>query len=223
MDEHKEALEQKVKERTAELRATNEEVESMTSKITALQEKIQGQELSIDDVHKMKNEEIRVKASLERAITSRQQYKEQLWETEAELTKLLESLDAVVDGYNTKLSQLLLLLEDAAYAANFKMNVKKQHLASGDQSLLLGVDLYAEVRPFLSRQKAEMSDQMTRMRRELQEAFDNLDASEEAFTEALDKLKVSLTFSGIMLWERALTQDSGYRSWRIKRQSAKRF
>jgi hypothetical protein len=72
------------------------------------------------------------------------------------------------------------------------MRVKKQHLDSGDQSLFLGVDLYAEVRPFLSRQKSEMSEQMTRFRRELQEALDNLDASEEAFTEALDKLKVSI-------------------------------
>jgi SMC interacting uncharacterized protein involved in chromosome segregation len=199
MDEHKEALEQKVKERTAELRAANEEMESMTSKIKRLKEKVQGQELSIDDVHKMKNEELRMKESLERAITSRQQYKEELWETEAELTKLLESLDAVVDDYNTKLSELLFVLDDAAHAAHFKTSVRKQHLASGDQSLLLGVDLYAEVRPFLSRQKTEMSDQMTKMRRELQEALDSLDASEEAFTEALDKLKVSCLFSGIFL------------------------
>jgi SMC interacting uncharacterized protein involved in chromosome segregation len=192
MDEHKEALEQKVKERTAELQAANEEVESMTSKIVVLKEKIQGQELSIDDVRKMESEQLRVKESLERAVALRQQYKEELWETEAELTKLLERLDAVVDDYNTKLSELLLVLDDAAHAANFKMNVKKQQLASGDQHLLLGVDLYADVRPFLSRQKTEMSDQMTRMRRELQEALDNLDASEEAFTEALDKLKVSI-------------------------------
>ena len=191
MDEHKEALEQKVKERTAELQAANEEVENMLSKIAALKDRIQGQELSIDDVRKMESEQLRVKESLERAVALRQQYKEELWETEAELTKLLERLDAVADDYNTKLSELLFVLDDATHAANFKMNVKKQHLTSGDQNLLLGVDLYADVRPFLSRQKTEMSDQMTRMRRELQEALDNLDASEEAFTEALDKLKVS--------------------------------
>lgn len=191
MDEHKEALEQKVKERTAELQAANEEVENMLSKIAVLKDRIQGQELSIDDVRQMESEQLRVKESLERAVALRQQYKEELWETEAELTKLLERLDAVVDDYNTKLSELLLVLDDATHAANFKMNVKKQHLASGDQNLLLGVDLYADVRPFLSRQKIEMSDQMTRMRRELQETLDNLDASEEAFTEALDKLKVS--------------------------------
>lgn len=192
MDEHKEALEQKVKERTAELKSTNDEVERMAFKIAALRERIEGQELSIDDVHKMESEQRRVKEQLQRVSAQRQQNKEELWETEAELTKLLEGLDGVVDDYNTKLSELLLVLEDATGAANFKMGIKKQHLDSGDQSLLLGVDLYAQVRPYLSRQKSELLAQMTRCRRELQEALDNLDASEEAFTEALDKLKVSL-------------------------------
>lgn len=191
MDEHKEALEQKVKERTAELQTTNEEVERMTFKIVALKEKIQGQELSTEDVRKMQSEQLRVKETLQRVSAQRQQYKEELWETEAELTKLLEGLDAVVDDYNTKLSELLLVLDDPTGASKFKLGVKKQHLDSGDQSLLLGVDLYAEVRPFLSRQKSEMSEQMTRCRRQLQESLDALDGSEEAFTEALDKLKVS--------------------------------
>ena len=191
MDEHKEALEQKVKKFTAELQATNDEVDSMTAKILSLREKIQGQELSIDDVRKMETEQLRVKESLQRVSSQRQQSKKELWETEAELTKLLERLDGILDDYNTNLSELLLVLDDPTGAANFKMTVKKQHIDSGDQSLLLGVDLYAEVRPFLSRQKSVMSEQMTRFRRELQEALDSLDASEEAFTEALDKLKVS--------------------------------
>lgn len=202
MDEHKEALEQKVKERTAELKTTNDEVEWMTSKIETLKERIQGQELSIEDVRKMESEQVRVKEMLQRVSTQRQQCKKELWETEAELTKLLEELDGVVDDYNTKLSELLLVLDDPSGAATFKLKVKKQHLDSGDQSRLLGVDLYAEVRPYLSRQKSEMADQMTRFRRELQESLDALDASEEAFTEALDKLKVCLNYClhfGIMV------------------------
>ena len=195
MDEHKEALEQKVKERTAELATANEEVESKMRSIAALKERIQEQELSIEDVRKMESERLRAKESLERASALRQQCKEELWETESELTKIIEEFDAVVDDYNNKLSELLQVLEDIGHAANFKMRVKKQHLHSGDQALLLGVDLYADVRPFLSHQKSESLDQMTRLRRELQEALDHLEASEEAFTEALDKLKVSRNFA----------------------------
>ena len=191
MDEHKEALEQKVKERTVELKTTNDKVNHMTSKIQALNEKIQGQELSVDDVRKMESEQRRVKELLQRVSTQRQQCKEELWKTEAEVSKLLEELDCVVDDYNTKLSELLLVLDDPSGAAKFKLSVKKQHLESGDQSRLLGVDLYADVRPYLSRAKSEMSAQMSQFRRELQESLDALDASEEAFTEALDKLKVS--------------------------------
>jgi len=191
MDEHKEALEQKVKERTAELQNTNNEVERMTFKIKSLKERIQGQELSIEDIRKMESEQRRVTETLQRVSAQRQQYKEELWETEAELTKLLEGLDGLVDDYNTKLSELLLVLDDPTRASKFKMSVKKQHLDSGDQSLLLGVDLQAEACPLLSRLKSQMSEQMARFRRELQDSLDALDASEEAFTEALDKLKVS--------------------------------
>jgi SMC interacting uncharacterized protein involved in chromosome segregation len=190
MDEHKEALEQKVKERTAELKATNEQVDHMTSKIQVLKERVQGQELSVDDVRKMESEQLRVKEMLQRVSTQRQQCKKELWEAEAELSKLLEELDGVVDDYNTKLSELLLVLDDPSGATKFKLSVKKQHLESGDQSRLLGVDLYAEVRPYLSRTKSEMTSQMSRFRHELQESLDALDASEEAFTEALDKLKI---------------------------------
>ena len=212
MDEHKEALEQKVKERTAELKATNEQVDHMTSKIQVLKERVQGQELSVDDVRKMESEQLRVKEMLQRVSTQRQQCKKELWEAEAELSKLLEELDGVVDDYNTKLSELLLVLDDPSGATKFKLSVKKQHLESGDQSRLLGVDLYAEVRPYLSRTKSEMTSQMSRFRHELQESLDALDASEEAFTEALDKLKVSsavfmLSYCSRSLFSRVLVQS----------------
>lgn len=195
MDEHKEALEQKVKERTAELTAVNSEVESMTSKVVAMKEMIQGQELSVDDIRKMESEQLRVKESFERASALRQQCKEELWETDAELTKFVDALETVINDFNTQLSELALILDDASRPDNFKMSLKKQHLAHGDQSLFLGVDLFAEVRPFLSRQNSETADNMARVRRELQEALDRLDASEGAFTEALDKLEVSLSSS----------------------------
>jgi hypothetical protein len=124
----------------------------------------------------------------------------------------LEELDGVVDDYNTKLSELLLVLDDPSGATKFKLSVKKQHLESSDQSRLLGVDLYAEVRPYLSRTKSEMTSQMSRFRHELQESLDALDGSEEAFTEALDKLKVSsavfmLSYCSRSLFSRVLVQS----------------
>jgi hypothetical protein len=57
-----------------------------------------------------------------------------------------------------------------------------------------------------------MTSQMSRFRHELQESLDALDASEEAFTEALDKLKVSsaafmLLYCSRSLFSRVLVQS----------------
>jgi len=191
MNEHKEALEQKVKERAAELQTTNHDVERMTFKIVALKERVQGQEVSVEDARKMENEQRHMKETLQRVSAQRQKHKEEVWETEAELTKLLEELDGVVNDYNTKLSELLLVLVDPTSASKFKMSVKKQHLGTGVHSLLLGVDFYAEVRSFLLQQKSEMSEQMTKFHRELQDSLGALHVSQEALTKVLDTRKVS--------------------------------
>jgi hypothetical protein len=49
-----------------------------------------------------------------------------------------------------------------------------------------------------------MTSQMSRFRHELQESLDALDASEEAFTEALDKLKVSSAVFMLLYCSRSL-------------------
>lgn len=190
MEEHKSALDQKVKERTAELEDTNQKIEAIAEQISSLKDTVKNQELSVEDVQKMQDEQARVKEALERATTTRQQHKDALWQADVQLKTLFEDLDAVVDDYNAKLAELTLALPDAAQISNFKINVKTESASSADQSLLLNTDLFAEVRPFFSQTKSDNIEETTRCRRALQEDLSELESSEEAFTEALDKLKI---------------------------------
>jgi SMC interacting uncharacterized protein involved in chromosome segregation len=191
MEEHKSALEQKVKERTAELEVTNRKLETMAEEISTLKEQVQSQDLTVEDVRKMQSEQLRVREALDRAIATRQQQKDALWESDVELKKLFDELETVVDAYNARVSELALVLPDAERVSTFKIKIDKENADAADQSLLLGVDLFTDVRPYLSRNKTDMEQEMGTLRRELQEELSTLETIEEAFTEALDKLKVS--------------------------------
>lgn len=187
MDEHKLALEEKVKERTAELRETEVHLESMTEKVTTLKDTIQRQDLSVEDIRKMQVENERVSEALEKACLLRQNNKEALWISETELNKLFERLEIAVESYNVKITELSLLIDNAG---EFKMSINRESAASGDQSQLLQVSLRTDVRPFLADFKAEISEQMTVLRRDLQEELDQLETREAALTEASDILQI---------------------------------
>lgn len=187
MDEHKVALEQKVEERTAELRATEDELEVMTEKVNTIKACIQSQDLSVEDVRKMQAESERVSDALEKISALNEKNKEALWVSETELNRLFELLEIAVESYNIKLGDLILLLDSAG---QFKMSLNKERAAASDQSQLLGVSLRTDVRPFMVDFKIETTEETAVIRRELQDDLDQLEASEEALTEAMDSLQI---------------------------------
>jgi SMC interacting uncharacterized protein involved in chromosome segregation len=187
MDEHKVALELKVEERTAELQATEDELEAMTARVNTIKAQIHSQDLSVEDVRKMQAESDRVSDALEKVSALNEQNKEALWVSETELNRLFERLEIAVESYNMKLAELLLLLESAG---RLKMSLNKESAACGDQSQLLGVSLRTDVRPFLVDFKIETTEEAAVIRRQLQDDLDQLEASEEALTEVMDSLQI---------------------------------
>lgn len=193
LGEHKATLSKKVKERTKELEKNEKELERVMNRVEALKEKVQKQELSVDDARRMQSEKARVKESIERAVESKQKQNKLLWEAEMELNRRIEQLETLAAQYNALASELLLIPETAenANGKKFMVEVHKEHAHEQNQSLLLGgVDLCSVAIPSISKLKSDYEDKSAHAREDLLELLDQVEASEEAITEAANDIKI---------------------------------
>lgn len=191
LDEHKEALARKVQERTVQLQETNADLESLTAKIESLSIQIKEQELSVEDIIKMKSERARLKEMLEKACALREVNKDALWKVERELNEAFEELESVVDDYNSKVSEIALFRDGKVREADLMMSVRRDVEKYEDPDELLQVKHDGEVRPFFASLVEEVTEESVNAKEMLQSKLDQLEACEEAWTEATDNNKVS--------------------------------
>lgn len=188
MDEHKDALAKKVEERTAELEKTNEALKDLATRTLTLKEQVQTQELSVEDVRKIKSEQARLKEALEKARALKGYNKEELWKSNSELSQMFEELEGHVHEYYDLTAELSRIVD--TNGINLKMAVDKSKAITGDQGLLLGVDHHGEVQNFLNEMQDGNIELLATTRRELQSTLDELERSKESYTEALDHSKI---------------------------------
>ena len=184
MDEHCAALATKVQERTRELQETHEELEKMTNRMDSLQNKITTQPLTVEQVQKMHSEQARLKEALEKADAFKQFNKEGLDKSQGQLQLLWEDLEMLMREYNEEAAELSRCMADFT----FKMTLDKDN--TGKQIDLLGVDI-DKLTPSLEQCKQRNLDLLSDTRRHLEDMLDDLEASQEASTEASDQNKVS--------------------------------
>lgn len=187
MDDHHGALKQKVEERTAELHATNAELDTMTGRMADLQIKVTNQELSVEDVQKMHLEQARLKEALEKAQSLKRFQKEGLWKSQNKLTTLWEDLDLLLREYSDEATELSRCMTDLNNRVNWKMTLDKTATSTAQ---MLGVDLANELQPFFQKCKQQNVTLLADARRELQDMLDDLEVTKEARTEAIDHSKV---------------------------------
>jgi kinetochore protein NDC80 len=190
MDEHVGALIKKKEDGTKELEETNKKLLKLTDRVNKLKETISNQALSVEDVHKLNNERKGVEEATERAISLRDQRRSNLWEVESELGKLWNDVESLVSDYNATLGDLQLLPLVSSKAIVMNLVVNKDDALGGDTSKLLGVDLKGAVLPALSSCRDEYLDMISKSKSKYQEALDELERSEEAFTEAMERSRI---------------------------------
>lgn len=190
MDQHVAALEQKKKERAQEFEETNRKLGRANAHVKELQEVISSQALSLEDVQKIQSELKGTDEAMDRVIALRDERRKALWDTKSELDKLWSDLESLLSDYNSQLGELNLLPLVSAKAIRMKGILNKDAVGDADKSLLLGVDLAASVLPALTNSKQEYSEKFSESKWRYQEALDQLEASEEGFTEAHEKLKI---------------------------------
>jgi SMC interacting uncharacterized protein involved in chromosome segregation len=190
MDQHVASLEEKKKERAQELEETNRKLGRTNAHVQELKEVISSQEFSVEDVQKIRSELKGIEEATDRVVALRDQRRKALWDTESALDKLWSDLETLLSDYSSQLGELNLLPLVSAKFIQMKATLNKDAIGDADNSKLLGVDLTSSVQPSLAASKQEYSEKFSESKWKYQETLDQLDASEEGFTEAHEKLKI---------------------------------
>lgn len=190
MDQHVSALEEKKRDRAQELEETNHKLERVNAHVEDLKQAISSQDLSVEDVQKIQNELKGVEEATDRAIILRDQRRTALLDAESELDKLWNDMETILSDYNSQLGELALLPLLSAKSIKMKAVLNKKFVLDKDKSKMLGVALPTSVQPALLSTKFEYSEKLSQAKWKFQEALDELEASEEAFSEAHEKLKI---------------------------------
>lgn len=179
MDEHKANLEQKIKERTAELTQTNEQLNKMNGHIEELKKEIASQKMSVDDLRVLENELKGLNEAMDRACSLRDKRKDALTVSQKELDGVCNSLESAILDYNSKLSDLQFIPTHGATLANLKAALKKENLLSTNDSEITGVAFTDEVAPKLDDIKKSINEKIEETKEMYQDILDKVQRSND--------------------------------------------
>jgi kinetochore protein NDC80 len=216
MAQHKETLQSKIDERTAELKKTMEKSQSMEQRLHDLKQSIANQEMSPDDLTKVETEKKGVKEATERTQQTINQRKEALRVIEIELAQHLTQLDVAVAEFNAKLSELGVALGHSPWNT-YKASISKPNLHEEyDCTAILGTDLHDTVLPHVQKKTEELEDEVNKKHDDFQNALDQFIALNREFDEAKAKCeilrdKANKAFSTLDQEQQAHLQKQGVR------------
>lgn len=187
MDEHKGALENKVKERSAELQESEGEFEVVTQKVTIVKQRIHSQDLSVNDVCKMQVDIERDNDALVKISALKQQKRETFRETQTDVKKVSEDLEVTVESDSATYAELAILADNAGV---LKISIDLDNSESGNQLSLLGVNLRTDVSPFLADFQVEEKEEMAILRQQTQHELDQQVSKEALMTEVMDNVEI---------------------------------
>jgi kinetochore protein NDC80 len=190
MEQHVAKLTQQKKDLSSELEVTKMKLAKASARIKELNENIANQDLSLEDVQKMENERKGVEEAIDRALVLRDQRRSAMWEIESELEKLWSDLESFASDYNSNLGEINALDVVAAKGVQMKATVDKGAAQDSDPTKLLAVDLPGLVHPTMLSCREEYTKLLSESKWLYQEALDQLETSEEEFTESLEKLRI---------------------------------
>ena len=190
MEQHVDTLSQKKKDRALELEDTNRKLARAAGRVEDLKKCIGSQSLSLDDVQKMQNELKGVEEAIGRAHALQAEHSKSLWEGRTEINALLSELESMAATYNAKRAELNLLPFVLAEESEAGVAVDRKNLAESDQTRLLGVNMQEKVQTWMLGCKQKYCEEVAELKLRYQESLDQAERSEEAFAEALERLKI---------------------------------
>jgi kinetochore protein NDC80 len=190
MNQHVATLTQKKNDRAKELEDTNDQLTRLTESVGVLKDTISNQELSVDDARKMQSELKGVEEATERAIALRDERRSSLWEVESELEKIRSNVETLVSDYNSNYEELRLLPLVSSKGLQMKAILNNGAAQDIEPRNLLQVDLQGVVQPTLESLREAYGTQFAEAKQQYQQALDDVEISEEAFTEAMEMHRI---------------------------------
>jgi kinetochore protein NDC80 len=190
MNQHVATLTQKKNDRAKELEDTNAQLSRLTERVGVLKDTISNQNMSVDDARKMQSDLKGVEEATERAIALRDQRRSGLWEVESELEKLWSTVETLVSDYNCNHEELRLLPLVSAKELQMKAVLDDSAAHDSEPSKLIQLDLQGVVNPALMSLRESYGTQFAEAKQQYQQALDDVELSEEAFTEAMEKHRI---------------------------------
>jgi SMC interacting uncharacterized protein involved in chromosome segregation len=194
LNQHKNALSEKVQERNAELEIKKTELEKMEQRIQDLIEAIATQEYSKEDVYQLEREKAMLEESVAQTIRKREEQESLHLNKEIELKREFERLERFVAPYNEQIKEFPVGNNDDELVT--QISIEKTLIDEKQQEMLLGkVDLKNKIIPLLQTMVQDDIDETTKLRSGLYELKDEQVKTEEEVMEQKDRIDVSTHFT----------------------------
>jgi SMC interacting uncharacterized protein involved in chromosome segregation len=194
LNQHKNALSEKVQERNAELEIKKTELEKMEQRIQDLIEAIATQEYSKEDVYQLEREKAMLEESVAQTIRKREEQESLHLNKEIELKREFERLERFVAPYNEQIKEFPVGNNDDELVT--QISIEKTLIDEKQQEMLLGkVDLKNKIIPLLQTMVQDYIDETTKLRSGLYELKDEQVKTEEEVMEQKDRVDVSTHFA----------------------------
>lgn len=190
MNQHVAALAKKKKDKTNELEETNRKLARSTAQLDKLKSNIKSQPISVDDVAKIQNEIKGVKEAIDRATTLKNTRRDALWQSNATVEEVWNEIEGSSSEYNSQLSDILLLPSISKTTLEMKTKPDRTTFLEVDLAKHLGVDSQEDIENQLLDWKNDFVEKLSESKKNQQEQLYELERSEEAFTDALEELKI---------------------------------
>lgn len=189
LEEHKATLSKKVEERTADLTKREEDLQQITARIDILKSQIQNQEFSVEDVRRMQKEKTRLEESIARAAGAKDEQNKALWEISTELSQQVDQLQAIVDTYNRRTSDLRLgpeIADEAMYELKLNTDLSKDY---DPVRLFNGTDVRGTVLPMIISLRCDYAEKHAQAKNDVLEILDRNEVSEKTLADVSECVK----------------------------------
>jgi len=187
LKEHKEAVEQKTRDREEELHGREEERKGVEEENRDLEEVVSSQSINKEDVHRMAQQRSKLQDILQSLTSQKDSLLDAALEDEAKFEKKVEELEGTTRQYHVMADRLQLIPSTAKHAEGVNFQIKL-NASLDDPSEVFNVDMKNKLKPALNALRESYAKKTRLVTEEMTEIQEKVDSAEEALSEKAEEI-----------------------------------